>query len=148
MDPRPRRLPDGSLHDIDERGDVVIGHRLAITDGLHERVVDHRGVGTTGGCIFGGHDSELGLRLCRQELDLEVATEATGVGEHRRHLRQRVPIDHCHSSTASRAGPVPTMRTGTPTSASTSATNSAAFGGRSLRVRTVEMSHSQPSRTA
>ena len=83
------------LHDVDERGDVVVGDRLAIADRLTNAVVGDGRVGAARCGVGGGHDAERGVGLGGQQLDLEVAAEAGRVGEHRGHLRQRVPGDHC-----------------------------------------------------
>ena len=44
VDPLPGRSADVLLHDVDERGDVVIGDRFALGDLGHECSVD-------GGCV-------------------------------------------------------------------------------------------------
>ena len=67
MHPRAGRQTDPFLHDVDERGDVVVGDLLALVDrgdveagALADR---DRGVAR--------HDAELGPRLAREDLDLE-----------------------------------------------------------------------------
>ena len=42
MDPRALRRPDGSAHDVDERGEVVVRHPLTFGDGGDEGCVDPR----------------------------------------------------------------------------------------------------------
>ena len=42
VDPRAGRRADALLHDVDERGDVVVGRALALEHGGDERVVDDR----------------------------------------------------------------------------------------------------------
>ena len=108
VNPRARRRTDVRLNDVDESGNIVICDCLAITDRPNERGVGDRCLRPARRSIGGRHDAESRLCLGGQQFDLDIPTEAGGVREDRRHLRQRVPIDHCHSSTASRAGPVPT----------------------------------------
>ena len=40
MNPRTSGHSDGSLHDIDESGHIVVGHGLAVADRAYELVVD------------------------------------------------------------------------------------------------------------
>ena len=82
------------LHDVDERGDVVVGGALALEHGGDERVVDDRRPVAAGGGVGGRHDAERGVGLGRQQLDLEPAPEARRVGPDRGHLRGRVAVDH------------------------------------------------------
>ena len=98
MDPGPGGRADGSLDDVDERGNVVVGDRFAIAHRLHEGVVDRGGVRPTGGRIDCGHDAQCGVRVGGEQLDLQVAVEAGDVAEDVGHLRQRVARDHCHTT--------------------------------------------------
>jgi hypothetical protein len=59
VDPRPGRLTDRGLDDVDERRHIVVGDRFAITDRLDERGVDHRRTNATRFGIVRRHDSEL-----------------------------------------------------------------------------------------
>ena len=93
VDP-PAGLADALLDDVDEGGDVVVGDPLALVDGGHEVVVDDEGGGPAGGGVGRGHHAEGRPRLGGEELDLEPAPEAGGVGEDGRHLRQLVARDH------------------------------------------------------
>ena len=83
---RPDRLAD-LLH---ERGDVVLGHALA----LEHPVEVERGVRPNGPCALPRHDAEPGQRLDGEDLDLEPVAESRLVGPHRRHLGPGVARDH------------------------------------------------------
>ena len=58
VDPLASGAPDPLLHDIDERGDVVIGEGFACCDLGDERGIDHGS--TTSGCsgVVDGDDAE------------------------------------------------------------------------------------------
>ena len=91
-------LSDTFLHNVDERGDVVLGDQLSLVD----RGNVEAGAGTH---RFGGggrHDSDLGPRFGGQDLDLEPRTELRLVGEQRGHLGQRdrksTRLNSSHSS--------------------------------------------------
>ena len=58
------------------------------------RSVDLRGVGAARNGVVRGHDAEPDVRLGGEQFDLQVTTEAGGVGEHARHLGHRVAGDH------------------------------------------------------
>ncbi len=94
VDPGAGGRADRGLHDIDERRHVVVGDGLAITHGLHERLVDDRRLLTARGCVGGGHDTERGVGLGGEQLDLQVAVEAADIAEDRSHLGERVAGDH------------------------------------------------------
>ena len=66
MNPRPGRLADRGLHDVDESCHVVIGDCLAITDRLHKRGIGDGRLGPACCGIGCRHDAEGGLRLGRQ----------------------------------------------------------------------------------
>ena len=88
--PRARGLPDARLHDVDERGDVVIRHSFPL---VHRGDVDPRPLAYRPR-VVGGHDTELRPRLDREHLDLEPRAEARLVGEQVGDLGERVAGDH------------------------------------------------------
>ena len=94
VDPRSGRLTDRRLHDVDERGHVVIGHRLAFEHRVDERGVDRRRRVATAGGVVGRNDAERGVALGREQLDLEPTGEPRLVRPHRVHLRCGVARDH------------------------------------------------------
>ncbi len=94
MDVRAGGRADAFLHDVDERGDVVVGHVLTLEDLGHEDVVDRGGLGPARGGLVGRDDAERGLGLGGQQLDLEPEREAGGVAEERGHVGRRVARDH------------------------------------------------------
>ncbi len=88
--PRAGRRTDLLLHDVDERGDVVVGDLLALVDrvDVEARALAHRpGVGF-------GHHAEARPRFDREDLDLEPRAETRLVGEQRGDLGERVARDH------------------------------------------------------
>ena len=89
--PRAGGLPDAFLHDVDERGDVVVGDLLAL---VHRVDVERRPRSRTGARVVVGHDAELGPRFDREHLDLEPRAEARLVGEQVGDLGERVAGDH------------------------------------------------------
>ena len=90
MHPRARGCTDPFLHDVDERGDVVVGDLLAFVDRGHVEP----GALAHGSRLVGGNDAELGPRFDREHLDLEPRAEARVVGEQLGDLGERVPGDH------------------------------------------------------
>ena len=86
VDPRPGGRPDRGLDDVDEGGDVVIGHPLSLGHGLDERRVDHRGAIPAGGRIRGRHDADGDVRLGGEQFDLQPPPETSRVGPHDVHL--------------------------------------------------------------
>ena len=94
VDVRAGRRADAFLHDVDEGGDVVIRHLLALEHLGHEHLVDRRSLGPAGGRLVRRHHAEGGLGLGGQELDLEPEREASGVAEERGHVRGCVAGDH------------------------------------------------------
>ena len=88
--PRARRRPDLLLHDVDERGDVVIGDLLALVD----RVDVETGALAHGARVGFGDDAEPRPRFDREHLDLEPRAEARLVGEQLGDLGERVAGDH------------------------------------------------------
>ena len=88
--PRPRGLADALLHDVDERGDIVVGDLLAL---VHRGHVDPRAL-AHGSRRVGRNDAELGPRLDREDLDLEPRAEARLVGEEVGDVGERVAGDH------------------------------------------------------
>ena len=59
MDPHALRRPDGSAHDVDERGEVVVRHPLTFGDGGDEGCVDPRRRGARRGGDFARHGTEV-----------------------------------------------------------------------------------------
>ena len=95
------RRADAVLDDVDERRHVVVGHPLPFEHVRHEDVVDGRRLGPAGRRVLGRHHADGGLRLGRQQLDLEPQPEAGGVGEQRRHVGRRIAGNHRTSSSRS-----------------------------------------------
>ena len=93
VDPRSLRLADRGLHDVDERRDVVVGHRLAFEHRVDERCVDRRG-GLAAVRRPRPARRRWRVALRRQQLDLEPPCEPCHVGPHRVHLRCGVAGDH------------------------------------------------------
>ena len=77
MHPGALRLADALLHDVDERGDVVLGDQLALVDrgDVEAGALAHRDRGRL------RDDAELGPRLDGEDLDLQPGAEARLVGE-------------------------------------------------------------------
>ena len=79
MDPSGSRAADRALDHVDERGDVVVGHRLALENAFDELFVGRRRPVAAGHRILRRDYSERGVCLGRQEFDLEPAAESHGV---------------------------------------------------------------------
>ena len=94
VDPRRSRRADRSLYDVDERGDVVIGDRLTVEHGLHERLIGDRRLPAAGLRIIDRNDPERCMTFGGEQLDLEPATETNRVAPHRVHLGRGVARDH------------------------------------------------------
>ena len=93
MDPATGRRADALLHDVDERGDVVVGDLLAFVHGgdVEPGPLAH------GRASLGGDDAELGPRLDREHLDLEPRAEPRVVGEQVGDLGRGVAGDHARA---------------------------------------------------
>ena len=89
MDPSARRADRGG-HDVDEGGDVVAGHRLALRHGLDRE----RCALTAGRGVLRRDHAELGERFHREQFDLEPVREACLVRPHCLHLGEAVARDH------------------------------------------------------
>ena len=105
MDVRAGGRADAFLHDVDERGDVVVGDLLALEHIDDENLVDHRRLGPAGGRVVRRHGAEGGLGLGGEELDLEPEREAGGVAEEGGHVGRCVARDHPAPSRAGTAAP-------------------------------------------
>jgi hypothetical protein len=97
--PRARRLPDALLHDVDERGDVVIGGAFPL---VHRLDVEAGPFANGAGVGLGDHTE---LRPCfdGEDLDFEPRSETGLVGEEVGDLGERVARDHWWSVTAASA---------------------------------------------
>ena len=107
MDPAPR-LAGGRAEDVDERGDVVVGDRLALLDGLHRE-----GGGADGLEVGLGRALHL---LAGGHLDPAPRLHARLVGPQGADLGAGVAVDHSLDhmwglgSAGVRSGPVPAAR--------------------------------------
>ncbi len=87
------------LHDVDERGDVVVGDAFAFV----HRVDVETGPFADGAGVGVGHDTETRPGLDGEDLDLEPGAEAGLVGEEVGDLGERISGDHWWPDTAASA---------------------------------------------